>query len=48
LPMFPDGVWMVELAPLSDQTLVSSIVASALEVREAPKVKPRRNPQRRR
>jgi hypothetical protein len=31
---YPDGVWLVELAPLSDPTLVSRAVAAALGVRE--------------
>ena len=31
-----DGVWLVELAPLSDPELVPQAVASALEVREQP------------
>ncbi len=32
----PDGVWVVELASLSDAALVPNVVASALGVREAP------------
>jgi predicted ATPase/DNA-binding SARP family transcriptional activator/DNA-binding CsgD family transcriptional regulator len=31
---YPDGVWLVELAPLSDPTLVSRAVAAALGLRE--------------
>ena len=31
---FPDGVWLVELAPLSDERLVAQAVASALKVKE--------------
>src|SRR6266545_2735781 len=31
---FPDGVWLVELAPLADATLVPRAVASALGLRE--------------
>src|SRR5216110_3252375 len=31
---FPDGVWLVELAPLADPTLVPQAVASALGLRE--------------
>jgi len=31
---FPDGVWLVELAPVSDPGLVPLVVASALKVRE--------------
>src|SRR5207302_802139 len=31
-----DGVWLVELAPLSDPALVPQTVASALGVREEP------------
>jgi predicted ATPase/DNA-binding CsgD family transcriptional regulator len=33
---FEDGVWLVELAPLSDPELVPQAVASVLGVREAP------------
>ena len=33
---YPDGVWLVELAPLSDPTLVPQTVAQALRVREQP------------
>jgi len=33
---FPDGVWLVELAPLSDPTLVAQAVGSPLGVRESP------------
>src|SRR6266545_6303623 len=33
---FPYGVWLVELAPLSDPTLVTQTVASTLSVREQP------------
>jgi non-specific serine/threonine protein kinase len=35
LPQFPDGVWLVELAPLTDPVLVPQAVAAALGVREA-------------
>jgi class 3 adenylate cyclase len=35
LELFPDGVWMVELASLSDSTLVPQTVAAALGVRES-------------
>ncbi|MGE5265064.1 MAG: ATP-binding protein, partial [Acidobacteriota bacterium] len=31
---YPDGVWLVELAPLADPTLVPQLVANALSVRE--------------
>jgi predicted ATPase/class 3 adenylate cyclase len=31
---FPDGVWLVELAPLPDMALVPQAVASALDLRE--------------
>jgi predicted ATPase/DNA-binding SARP family transcriptional activator/DNA-binding CsgD family transcriptional regulator len=34
--VYPDGVWLVELAPLSDPALVPQAVASALGVREQP------------
>jgi predicted ATPase/DNA-binding NarL/FixJ family response regulator len=33
---FPDGVWLVEFAPVSDATHVPTIVATALGVREQP------------
>jgi predicted ATPase/class 3 adenylate cyclase len=33
---YPDGVWLVELAPLTDPALVPQAVASALGVRELP------------
>jgi predicted ATPase/DNA-binding CsgD family transcriptional regulator len=33
---FEDGVWMIELAPLADSSLVAQAVASALGVREQP------------
>ena len=34
--VFDDGVWLVELAPLTDPALVTPTVAGALEVREQP------------
>jgi len=33
---FPDGVWWVELAPITDPTLIPQTVASVLGVREEP------------
>ena len=36
LDQFPDGVWLVELAPLSDPALVPQAVAQVLGVREEP------------
>jgi non-specific serine/threonine protein kinase len=36
LPKYEDGVWLVELAALSDAGLVAQTVATALAVREAP------------
>jgi predicted ATPase/DNA-binding SARP family transcriptional activator/DNA-binding CsgD family transcriptional regulator len=33
---YPDGVWLVELAPLSEEALVPQAVAEALGVREQP------------
>jgi predicted ATPase/DNA-binding SARP family transcriptional activator/DNA-binding CsgD family transcriptional regulator len=33
---YPDGVWLVELAPLSDPTLIAQAIAQALSVREQP------------
>lgn len=35
LDQFPDGVWFVELAPMSDPALVAQTIASALRLREA-------------
>jgi predicted ATPase/DNA-binding SARP family transcriptional activator/DNA-binding CsgD family transcriptional regulator len=34
--VYPDGVWLVELAPVSEGTLVPQVVANALRVRELP------------
>jgi predicted ATPase len=34
LDAFPDGVWLVELAALSDPALVDQVVAAVLGVRE--------------
>ena len=36
LNRFPDGVWFVELAPLSDPALVSRALAATLRVQESP------------
>lgn len=36
LDHYPDGVWLVELAPLSDPGLVPQVVASVLGLREEP------------
>ncbi len=36
LNRFPDGVWFVELAPLSDPSLVAQALAAALHVQESP------------
>src|SRR6266849_3960852 len=36
LDLYPDGVWLVELAALSDPALVPQSVATALGVRETP------------
>jgi predicted ATPase len=36
IPFFPDGVWLVELAPLSDPALIPQTVAAVLGVREEP------------
>src|ERR687888_576548 len=33
---YPDGVWLMELAPLADPGLVPQAVASALGIREEP------------
>jgi predicted ATPase/DNA-binding CsgD family transcriptional regulator len=40
LPTFPDGVWLVELAPLADAHLVPQAVVSALGAREQPGERP--------
>jgi predicted ATPase/class 3 adenylate cyclase/DNA-binding XRE family transcriptional regulator len=37
---FPDGVWLVELAPLADPALVPQTVATALGAREQPRRAP--------
>jgi predicted ATPase/class 3 adenylate cyclase len=36
LDRFPDGVWLVDLAPLADEALVPQAVAAAVGVREDP------------
>jgi predicted ATPase/DNA-binding XRE family transcriptional regulator len=36
LPVFTHGVWLVELAPLTDPSLIPQTVASVFELREAP------------
>jgi non-specific serine/threonine protein kinase len=36
LEQYPDGVWLVELAPIADPALVPQTVAQALSIREAP------------
>ena len=36
LDRYPDGVWLVELAPLADERLVPQAVATVLGLREAP------------
>ncbi|HYL27736.1 MAG TPA: hypothetical protein VEW74_07860, partial [Candidatus Nitrosotalea sp.] len=36
LDEFADGVWMIDLAPLADASLVTATIAAALGVREAP------------
>jgi len=36
LDHYPDGVWLIELAPLSDERLVPQAVATVLGLREAP------------
>jgi predicted ATPase len=33
---FPDGIWFVDLAPLSDPSLIPQVVAAVLEIRETP------------
>ena len=34
LPAFADGVWLVELAPLADPSLIMQTIASVLGLRE--------------
>src|SRR5438045_5539681 len=36
LDAFPDGIWLVELAPLVDPALVPQVIAAPLGVRESP------------
>src|SRR5262249_15559358 len=36
LDLYPDGVWLIELAPLADPALVPPTVAAVLGVREEP------------
>ena len=36
LEVFPDGVWLMELAALADPTLLAKVVASVIGVREQP------------
>jgi non-specific serine/threonine protein kinase len=36
LPEFKDGVWLIELAPLTDPSLIVSTIASVLGLREVP------------
>ncbi len=38
LDRYPDGVWLVELAPLSDGSLVPNAVAAVLGIREQPRI----------
>jgi predicted ATPase len=40
MPLFPDGVWLVELAPLSDPQLIANTIAAALEIEETPRRSP--------
>ena len=40
---YPDGVWLVELAPLSESELVAQAVAGALGVSERPGSSARRH-----
>lgn len=36
LELYPDGVWLIELAPLADPTFIPRAVADVLSVRESP------------
>ena len=36
LALYPDGVWMIELAPLADPALITQTIATAFGLRESP------------
>ncbi|HEY5730843.1 MAG TPA: adenylate/guanylate cyclase domain-containing protein, partial [Anaerolineales bacterium] len=36
LALYPDGVWMIELAPLADPALITQTIASVFGLRESP------------
>ena len=38
LPEFTNGVWLVELAPLTDPSLIPQTIATVFELREAPNI----------
>ena len=40
LPRFGDGVWLCELGPVADRSLVPEVVAAALEVQQRPGMSP--------
>jgi predicted ATPase/class 3 adenylate cyclase/Flp pilus assembly protein TadD len=40
LPVRPDGIWFVDLAPVSDRDLVLSVAAKAIGVQESPAASP--------
>nr|MBP7692747.1 adenylate/guanylate cyclase domain-containing protein [Anaerolineales bacterium] len=40
LPEYPDGVWLVELAPLTDPAMIPSALLTILELREQPGRRP--------
>ena len=40
LPNFKDGVWLIELAPVSDPALLVSTIASVFELREVQNIQP--------
>jgi predicted ATPase/serine/threonine protein kinase len=37
LAEYPDGIWLVELAPVSDPDLVTQLTAKAIDIREQPR-----------